>query len=270
MSIAVVVLTYNRVYLLKQCVENVLDRASERTTEIVIWNNGSTDGTSELPRLAEATIVFASFTGQKNIGQNAYDRAFEQTKAHYLIELDDDIDRRPGGWDATLLDSFLQVKTFGYLAANLVNNPNDATAQIMYGKNAHMYQLEEINGVRIKMGPTGGGCSLTSREIYDKVGGFGENRKSVFWLEDEQYIGKVMKLGLRAGYLNDLEVLHAGGEYYATVGNEKRRYWTNVRKRVKRKDAIKRCILSIPFARRLNEKYDWFVPPDQPWRVTRS
>ncbi len=106
--------------------------------------------------------------------------------------------------------------------------------------------------------------------MYDRVGGFGENRKETFWLEDERFIQKVMKLGLRAGYLNDLEVLHAGGEYYSRVGYEKRAYWHRVRKRVERKDAIKGCILLVPFARRLNERYEWFVPPGEQWRVPRN
>ena len=44
-SIAVVVLTHDRVHLLRQCVENVLGQVSPTTREIVIWNNGSTDGT---------------------------------------------------------------------------------------------------------------------------------------------------------------------------------------------------------------------------------
>ena len=45
-SIAIVVLTHNRVHLLQKCVENVLSRTSE-AREIVIWDNASTDGTAE-------------------------------------------------------------------------------------------------------------------------------------------------------------------------------------------------------------------------------
>jgi len=45
--IAVVVLTHNRCELLRRCVEDVLLRTSEKTREIVIWDNGSQDGTRE-------------------------------------------------------------------------------------------------------------------------------------------------------------------------------------------------------------------------------
>ena len=45
-SIAIVVLTHNRAELLRKCVENVLQRTSPATAEIVIWNNASSDHTA--------------------------------------------------------------------------------------------------------------------------------------------------------------------------------------------------------------------------------
>jgi GT2 family glycosyltransferase len=54
MSIAIVVLTHSRVHLLQQCVENVLARTSTLTREIVIVDNGSTDGTKALDRRSDA------------------------------------------------------------------------------------------------------------------------------------------------------------------------------------------------------------------------
>jgi len=86
--IAIVVLTYNRVHLLRKCVENVLDRASDATAEIVIWNNASTDGTREyLESLDNPRLRMVNH--DENIGQNGYARAFALTSADYLIELDE-------------------------------------------------------------------------------------------------------------------------------------------------------------------------------------
>jgi rhamnopyranosyl-N-acetylglucosaminyl-diphospho-decaprenol beta-1,3/1,4-galactofuranosyltransferase len=45
--IAVVVITHNRVEILRQCVENVLLGTTPNTTEIVVWDNASTDGTHD-------------------------------------------------------------------------------------------------------------------------------------------------------------------------------------------------------------------------------
>jgi hypothetical protein len=91
------------------------------------------------------------------------------TSGDYLVELDDDIIEAPVNWDARLLEAFQRLPDVGFLAANLVDNENDATARVMYRRDAHLYKFAEENGVRLKIGPTGGGCSMTSRELlqYD-------------------------------------------------------------------------------------------------------
>jgi GT2 family glycosyltransferase len=268
-TIAVVVLTYERVGLLRQCVENVLTRTSARTAEIVIWNNGSTDGTRDyLDSLDDPRIRVVH--SPANIGQNAYDHAFEQTTAPYLLELDDDMIDAPPDWDALLLEAFLALPEFGYLAANLVNNPNDTTAKIMYGENAHLYHEEVINGIKLKIGPTGGGCSLTSRELWKQLGGFGQNSSQVFWLEDSHYLGKLHKLGYRSGYLADVEVFHAGGSYYGPIGKEKAAFWNDFFRRIERKNRVKRVLLALPIVPRLNRRFGWFVPPPDRAQVEKD
>jgi GT2 family glycosyltransferase len=261
-NIAVVVLTYNRVHLLEQCVENVLRRTSPRTSEILIWDNASTDGTgSYLESLRDDRIRVVLH--DQNIGQSAYARAFPLTRAPYMIEVDDDIIDAPEGWDATLLDAFRRLPRIGFLAANLVDNPFDTTAQVMYHQNAHQYSYEEENGIRLKLGPTGGGCSMTSRELHDRVGGFRENKKQVFWLEDAAYIADIEKLGFGAAYLDDLRVLHAGGPHYAKTTPEKEQYWRDFWRRVERRQAVKRVLMRVPLVGRLNARFQWFVPPER-------
>lgn len=261
-DVAIVVLTYNRVHLLRQCVDTVLRNASPRTREIVIWNNNSTDETAAyLDSLDDARIRVVNH--DKNIGQSAYGRAFRLTRAPYLIELDDDIIDAPHDWDATLLRAFRRLPEIGFLAANLIDNPFDTTAQVMYHRNAHLYSCQEVNGVRLKFGPTGGGCSMTSRELHDRVGGFRENPKQVFWLEDAAYIADIEKLGYRAAYLDDLQVLHAGGPHYAATPPEKEQYWRDFSRRVARRRVIKRILLRIPLVAPLNRKYGWFESPER-------
>ena len=124
----------------------------------------------------------------------------------------------------------------------------------MYGRNAHLYRVVETNGVRLKVGgPTGGGCSITSREIYDRVGGFGKNKEFVFFHEDAAYADKVKRLGYDVVYLNDLQVFHAGGAYYAEYGPEKRRYYELRDRRIRRKDASQEHLAPHPL-RRLAER----------------
>jgi len=260
--IAVVVLTHGRVHLLRQCVENVLARTSELTTEIVIWDNASTDGTAAyLDSLDDSKIRIVHHS--RNIGQSAYADAFRMTSAPYMIELDDDVVDAPPEWDRTLLEAFVALPQIGFLAPNIADNPHDQLAKVMRER-AHLYSTEESNGILLLRGPVGGACAMTSRELNERVGGFRKNRKQIFWLEDAAYIEDIAKLGYSAAYLHDLRITHAGGPYYSSASAAKDDYWRAYWQRINRKNAVKKALLRVPLARRLNNRYRWFDPSETP------
>jgi GT2 family glycosyltransferase len=257
--ISIVVLTHNRVHLLRQCVANALARTSDATKEIVIWNNASTDGTREfLDSLTDPRLRVVHHP--ENIGQNGYARAFARTSGEYLVELDDDVIDAPHGWDKTLLDAYEVLPTVGFLAANLVDDPNDTGSRTMRER-ADQYTSVTVNGQKLLKGPVGGACAITSRELHDRVGGFPQNTGKAFYLEDAAYVAKIGAIGYEAAFLEDLRVHHAGGPYYAEDSPGKRAYWENYAKAMARKNAIKRALLSLPFVSGLNERFRWFQPP---------
>lgn len=259
-GIAVIVLTNNRVHLLRKCVENVLAVTSPATREIVIWNNGSTDGTGEyLATLDDPRLTVVQH--EENIGQNAYARAFALTSAEYLVELDDDVVEAPQHWDATLLDAYERLPEVGFLAADLEDDPYDVATHVRYRVRPHEYTPAEQNGVRLLYGPTGGACAITARSLYERVGGFRQHNKFVFWQEEAAYINDIRALGFDAAVLADLKVHHTGGEHYGVSNAEKERFWASYWKRQARRDAVKRALVKLPFVRRLNARYAWFVAP---------
>jgi GT2 family glycosyltransferase len=261
-SIAVVVLTHNRVHLLQQCVENVLSKTSQATREVVIWNNGSTDGTrAYLDTIDDSRIIVVHH--ERNAGQNAYAHAFEMTSSEYMVELDDDVVGAPSHWDATLLDAYRRLPTIGFLAADLEDDPHDVATHYRYRIRPHEYTLTEVNGVRLLLGPTGGACAMTSRDIYRRVGGFRQDSKFIFWQEEPAYIDDIGKLGYGPAVLADLKVHHTGGAYYGVASAEKDEFWAYYWKRQERRAAIKRIVFRIPFVRRLNARYNWFVAPSE-------
>jgi GT2 family glycosyltransferase len=259
-AIVVVVLTHNRLHLLRQCVENVLLRTSEATREILIWDNGSTDGTSDyLASLDDPRIRIVR--SDQNLGQNAYARAFPLTTSPFLVELDDDVVDAPPDWDLTMRDAFVRLPKIGFLAADLEDDPHDQASHVRHHVRPHEYTVVEENGVRLLRGPAGGGCAMTSRELNQRVGGFRESKKHIFWLEDEAYIKDIEKLGYECGVLADLRVHHTGGPYYSEVTQEKVAYWTQRKAAWARRQAIKRVVFRLPFVARLNARYRWFQPP---------
>jgi GT2 family glycosyltransferase len=124
-----------------------------------------------------------------------------------------------------------------------------------------LYTRVEVNGVRLLKGPTGGACTMTSRELHDRVGGFPQQKGSAFYLEDAAYVEKIGRLGYEAAFVEDLRVHHAGGAYYAAESPAKHAYWEKYETAQKRKNAIKRLILRLPLAGRLNQRFHWFQPP---------
>jgi GT2 family glycosyltransferase len=259
-GIAVVVLTHNRVDLLQKCVENVLLRTSAATREIVIWDNASPDGTAEYLRALDDPRIQVVIS-EKNIGQNAYAQGFRMTTAPYLVELDDDVVDAPHEWDATLLEAFKRLPAIGFLAADLEDDPHDLASRYRHHIRPHEYVLTEENGIRLLRGPTGGGCAITSRELNARVGGFREDNKRVFWLEDEAYIRDIERLGFGAAVLADLRVHHTGGPHYTKTPKEKADYWQRRQAVQRRKDAVKRVLLGVPFARRVNARFGFFAEP---------
>jgi GT2 family glycosyltransferase len=261
--IAIVVVTHNRLNLLRRCVEDVLGRTSEKTTEIVIWDNGSDDGTHEyLAGLRDPRLRAVSHP--ENIGMNAYARAFSLVSQEYLVELDDDVIEAPARWDETLLDGFRRIPKIGYLMSSLVDDPNDTASQyIKYLREERSaYTRHEINGITILEGPTGGSCTMTSRELYERVGGFGENRKSTYWREDARYVRKIHRLGYRSAMLEGLRVWHAGGPYYSGEWSSAKDAFHIRQWRIDaRKNAVKRALLRIPYFAAANRRYRWFDPP---------
>jgi GT2 family glycosyltransferase len=259
-SIAMVMVTYNRVHLLRQCVENVILRTSQATREIVIWDNASTDGTREyLDSLDDPRIRVVHHP--KNVGVNAYSMAFPQTRAEFMIEVDDDVTNAPDGWDEQLRDAYKKLPEVGFLEAKLEDDGHSIRADLLYREQADRYTLREVNGVRVlEGGPVGGACTITSRELYDRVGGF-RRRRSAFFHEDAAYIKDIKKLGYHAAILDELEVAHHGGPYYSQVVPEKVDYYRRRDRRVARKDAVKRMLLRVPLVAPLNRRYRWFQPP---------
>lgn len=254
-TISIVVVTLDRLHLLRRCVANVLMNATS-TSQFVVWDNGSTDGTTEYLRsLSDSrfNIVF----NRENIGLNAYARAFKLATAEYLIELDDDVIEAPQGWDATLLDAFRKLPRTGYLAANVVDDGKSIASQIFFRSERHRFtKREPVNGVKLIDGPVGGYCTMTSRKVFDEVGGFPEHRE-LFFREDGEYCAALKRHGYDAAILADLRVFHASGPAYSDpprAAAAKKLFYSKVNERRARRARIKRILEGIPGVAALNRR----------------
>lgn len=93
-SIAAIVLTHNRLELLKKVV-NSLRNQTKKIDQIIVVNNDSTDGTADwLAEQSDLFVITQANTGSSG-GQNAgFHAAFEQGY-EWIWEMDDDLAPRP-------------------------------------------------------------------------------------------------------------------------------------------------------------------------------
>jgi len=265
--ISIVVVTHNRRELLRRCVENVLAVTSDLTRQIIIWNNASVDGTQEyLDELDDPRIEAVHH--HENIAMNARRQALELATQDYLIEMDDDIVEAPPNWDEVLLNAYVDLKEFGRLAPFLQYDPTDTASRYLKYLREELggLPLKVVNGIRIFEGNPGGGCTMISRELYDRVGGYREHRRYPYWRPEIPFERRMRKLGFRSGFLADLEVRHAGG--YTEPPMAKRQYYRYEQKLRRRKDRVKRILLAFTFVANLNDRFDWFAPPAPPYDPT--
>lgn len=269
--IGIAVLTHNRVELLRRCVQEVLARTSELTREIVIWNNASTDGTRDyLDTVADPRV--RAVHHPENLAMNALPRALALLSAPYLIELDDDVVEAPERWDETLLQAYRRLPDIGFLCASIAYDPGDSASRYLRYMREEIgaYSKREVNGVRILQGSVGGACTITSRKLYDRVGGVREHPKFAYWRPDIPYQRAIRKLGYESAFLADLEVRHEGTGDASRAPQPKLEYHWHEWKWRERKDRVKRLVLGLPFAAALNRRYDWFDPPTRPYDPIRD
>jgi GT2 family glycosyltransferase len=257
-SVAVVVLTCNRLPLLRRCVENVIARTTRATTEILIWDNGSGDGTDTyLGGLADPRLRVVRTPA--NVGMVAYGRAFAMTSAPYIVQLDDDVVDAPPGWDATLLETYQRLPMLGYLAADVVDDPLDRLSHERH--RVHHYEEILVNGVRLLDGPTGGWCTITSRRIYDEVGGLPKRSRQTYFSTDTIYVHKVQKAGYGIAILPSLVVRHEGDRLGAPRSSAKAAFFEREERIDRWKDRVKSVLLTVPGMREANRRNQWFREP---------
>ncbi len=93
-----------------------------------------------------------------------------------------------------------------------------------YGTNAYAldggkhdiskYSESTVSDTTLQIGPTGGWFAVTTRPIYNEVGGFIFRPYKPFPAEDGKYIRKLSKKDYFAGILKKAFVYHASGPYW--------------------------------------------------------
>lgn len=220
--ISLVIVTHNRIDLLKQCLASLLPTLTKINYEIIIVDNASTDGTKEfLQDFAKDNRNVKVLTQKINTGNNGKSIGIVQTKGDFIIGIDDDVIFFPDEWIEKMIHAYKTIPRMGYLAADVVQD--ETTTGAKYPEDTYINEL--FDDVTLQVGMTGGWCFMISRKIYNKVGKFLTYKNRVAFPEDGDYVNRIINKGLRYGILKGVKVYHATGEFhnkkYRKIFNEK-------------------------------------------------
>jgi GT2 family glycosyltransferase len=207
-EVSILLITWNRLRMLREGLGSLLETTHGGNYEVIVWNNGSDDGTKEyLHEIAEAHPQVRVINHPENVGLNAVALAVKAARGYYIVELDDDVVRFPDGWLSKLLDAFKRVPQIGYMAANVIQNES-TTGEKDVPEN---YTVVDYDGVVLEHGPTWGWCSMTSLEVLSRVGNFPRRRGRLNFTEDEDYVRRCLGAGYTPAILQEVVVFHASG-----------------------------------------------------------
>lgn len=215
-------ITYNKLPFLKKSIAAILGSVDEsKEIELIIYNNGSTDGTMEylsvLLHACPTNIKCRVFSGKENIGLNAYGRIVPYATGEIIVTVDDDVfEITPPGWEdrfRKILFTNFDGRRFGYVSTDTINEDGGRMLGCELG-------YASVDGLTVEVGPAGGWFAATTQEVSRLVGGF-HSGKGKMHLEDLDYQSRVWSKGLLVGTLLDTQVFHARSpEIYKRFGRE--------------------------------------------------
>ncbi len=207
-EVSVCLITWNRLRMLSEGLESLLATAHGDNYEVIVWNNGSDDGTKEyLDDIAARHPQVRPIHNPDNVGLNAVALSVALARGYYIVELDDDVVRFPDDWLAKMLAAFKKVPKIGYLVANVIQDETTTGEKDI----PEAYQIVDYDGTIMEHGPAWGWCSMTSLEVLSRVGNFPRRRGRLNFTEDEDFVRRCLRAGYTPAILQEVVVFHASG-----------------------------------------------------------
>jgi GT2 family glycosyltransferase len=223
--VSILVLTYNRVELSSQYIPRILDRAGNIPVEMLIWDNGSEDGSYDWAHSFEQADcrVSKAFGHHKNIGMEAFNPLAESAKGKYIIKVDDDIEV-PERFAERLVSAFEQVneKKLLFLGWDMPwpRNPRSGgdtfatrSGMTLYqGKKGKIVQINEKDRVLIHYDPSfwmiNGVCRFSPRKKFIEIGG---HPKGIIYGVDKHISARAAEHGYWIGYMSSPHLVYHRG-----------------------------------------------------------
>ncbi|WP_338555859.1 glycosyltransferase family 2 protein [Paenibacillus sp. KS-LC4] len=215
MLTSIIIPTYNRLPLLQEAIYSIRSSTPEQY-ELIIVDNGSTDGTIEY--LREQQITFIGLPSNQGFPA-ACNWGLRLARGDQLLLLNNDVLVAPG-WLGKLRQALGSSKQIG-IAGPMSNFVSGKQQIEMRGNYVEMAEqlAAEYAGDYEEVSRLVGFCLLFSRELMDQIGLLDE-RFSPGHYEDDDYCYRARQAGYRLLMAKDTFVFHHGSASFKQEGQE--------------------------------------------------
>lgn len=216
---SIIIPAYNHLDLTVQCLNSIVRNSNMKSLEIILINDGSTDGTKEWSKSLERKFNLSVIDHQQRIGfTKSCLEGMKLAGGDYIILLNNDTLVTPN-WLLHLENSLFEARRryknpnfhlVGPMSNNVpglqqvkIDIPTDKTDD--FGKNYYNLNKNKIKPVLF----LSGFCLMFSRKLYSRVGGFDE-RFSPGGYEDRDFCLRARLEGFLACISQDTFIYHHG------------------------------------------------------------
>lgn len=214
-KLSIVILTYNNLELNRKCLESIYENTLYQDTEVIVVDNGSTDGTilylQEMDRIkSNLKVIYnpenTGFAAGNNLGIQA-------AKGDYIVLLNNDTIVTKG-WELSLLRHMVEdpklgmcgpvTNSIGNEARILVPESEEVEDIISYG---HAYASHHRGTMYENPRALAFFCVIIRKEVIEICGGLDE-RYGRGMFEDDDYAQAVRRAGYELAIAEDAFVYH--------------------------------------------------------------
>lgn len=256
--VSIVVVTFNNLVLNRLCLESVLGNTDCSSYEVIVVDNGSTDGTATyLQELVAGSAALRVIFNERNLGfACATNQGLAAATGDVLVLLNNDT-IVPPGW-LTGLRRHLENPAVGLVGSVTNRAGNEAEIDASYRTYRELVEYAQgytraHEGEYFDIRTATMFCVAMRRDVYARVGSLDE-RFELGMFEDDDYSIRVRQAGLRVVCAEDAFVHHFGGASVgglAPVGEYGRVFHAN-RRRFEEKWGVR----WEPYGRRPNPEYE--------------